>query len=159
MESEYSKKFNRQIWLLCFFLVTIIICAYYLIGKQSHSSSVSNNSLSLSDQQSHTKIEIPNVVIDLGKVKRHELIGYSFKLLNKGKYSLIIYDVKADCHCIVPELMKSPVAVKDSTVISVKYDSSQPGFFQKKIMVFSNAENSPHTLIMRGEVSNDVVIN
>lgn len=100
----------------------------------------------------HTKIRVENHLIDIGEIKKDSLALARFKLVNIGKTPLIINDARVGCHCTVVDWSKAPLASGDSTFITVRYDSSHPGFFLKKITVFSNALNSPTLLVFRGEI-------
>ncbi|MDF1546504.1 MAG: DUF1573 domain-containing protein [Bacteroidales bacterium] len=77
---------------------------------------------------------------------------YEFVYKNTGKVPLIIKRVDSSCGCTVPSWDKEPIAPNGKGKIVVKYDTNRIGSFIKSIKVFSNAENSPVELIIRGEV-------
>jgi len=77
---------------------------------------------------------------------------YEFIFKNTGKVPLIIKRVDSSCGCTTPEWSKTPVKPKGKGKIVVKYDTKRIGSFIKSIKVYSNAENSPVELIVRGEV-------
>lgn len=79
-------------------------------------------------------------------------ISYEFEFVNTGKNPLIISNVSTSCGCTTPEWTRQPVQSKERGVIKVKYDSSRIGNFSKTITVYSNAENSPVVLSIRGNV-------
>lgn len=75
-----------------------------------------------------------------------------FKFENPDETPLIIRDVKTSCGCAVPEWPQRPIKPGKPGKIEVKYDTSNPGFFKKKITVFFNGENSPAELTITGQV-------
>ena len=77
---------------------------------------------------------------------------YEFTFKNTGKQPLIIEKVQSSCGCTVPKWGKEPVLPKQKDVISVEYDSKKIGQFQKTVKIYSNAINSPVTLLIIGEV-------
>jgi len=77
---------------------------------------------------------------------------YEFVFKNTGKVPLIIKRVDSSCGCTTPEWSKAPIKPKGKGKIVVKYDTKRIGSFIKSIKVYSNAENSPVELIVRGEV-------
>lgn len=77
---------------------------------------------------------------------------YEFVFKNTGKVPLIIKRVDSSCGCTVPLWEKDPIKPKGKGKIVVKYDTKRIGSFMKTIKVFSNADNSPVELVIRGEV-------
>ncbi len=77
---------------------------------------------------------------------------YEFVFKNTGKSPLIINRVQSSCGCTVPKWGKEPVLPKAKGVIWVEYDSDKIGQFQKTVKIYSNAVNSPVTLLIIGAV-------
>lgn len=77
---------------------------------------------------------------------------YAFSFKNTGKTPLVIERVQSSCGCTVPEWDKKPVMPKGKGVIKVKYDTNKIGEFQKTVKIYSNAVNSPVTLLIMGGV-------
>ncbi len=79
-------------------------------------------------------------------------ISYDFEFVNTGKNPLIISNVSTSCGCTTPFYSREPVPSKGRGKITVKYDSARIGSFSKSITVYSNAENSPVVLSIKGTV-------
>ncbi|MCQ2253733.1 MAG: DUF1573 domain-containing protein [Bacteroidales bacterium] len=79
-------------------------------------------------------------------------ISYEFEFVNTGKNPLIISNVSTSCGCTTPDYSREPVPSKGRGKIHVKYDSNRIGSFSKSITVYSNAENSPVVLSIKGTV-------
>lgn len=91
---------------------------------------------------------------DYGKVRIGSAVNHIFVFTNQGDQPLIITKVVPSCGCQVASFTKEPVKPGEKGEINVKFDTkNRPiGFNLKQLTVFSNARNSPHTLILRGEI-------
>jgi len=89
---------------------------------------------------------------NFGKIWYQGEAIYEFTFKNTGKSPLVIEGVRSSCGCTVPEWGKTPVMPKEKGVIKVKYDTNKIGEFQKTVKIFSNAVNSPVTLLIMGVV-------
>jgi hypothetical protein len=76
-----------------------------------------------------------------------------FLYTNKGTVPLVISDVKSTCGCTIPSWTKAPVAPGTKGSIKVKYNTTLPGVFNKTIEVFSNANNSPVRITLKGKIN------
>ncbi|MFA5817161.1 MAG: DUF1573 domain-containing protein [Bacteroidales bacterium] len=76
-----------------------------------------------------------------------------FTYTNEGTKPLIITDVKSSCGCAVPSWTKEPVAPGQKGTIKIEYNTSLPGVFNKTVVVYSDANNSPVRLEIRGKVN------
>lgn len=70
-----------------------------------------------------------------------------FTITNTGNAPLIITLCKGSCGCTVPVWSKDPIAPGASTQITVKYDTSRPGPFNKQVTITSNAVNTPSKVV------------
>lgn len=132
--------------------IVILINGYRIIDRKWHLSNAKEGP----GREPLTEVEIPITLKDLGSIERNGLAEATFKIVNKGKAPLVIKNITVDCHCTLVTWNKAPVLPKDSTNIRIRYDSSQPGYFQKKAVVYLNANNSPVLLLIRGEVVVDL---
>jgi hypothetical protein len=76
-----------------------------------------------------------------------------FTYTNNSTKPLIITEVKSSCGCTVPTWTKEPVAPGQKGTISVVYNTTLPGPFNKTIEVISNAGNSPVRISIMGKVN------
>lgn len=89
---------------------------------------------------------------NFGRIWYQDKAVYEFTFKNTGKSPLIIEGVRSSCGCTVPEWSKAPVMPKGKSIIKVKYDTNKIGEFQKTVKIYSNAVNSPVTLLILGAV-------
>jgi hypothetical protein len=99
-----------------------------------------------------------NLVTDtynFGKIKKGEIVSYSFKFKNTGVIPLIIKDAIATCGCTVPEPPTKPIKPSEESEIRVVFNSAgKPiGAIEKAVNVTSNALNNPVQLRLVGEIT------
>ncbi|GHT67943.1 hypothetical protein AGMMS50239_32030 [Bacteroidia bacterium] len=75
-----------------------------------------------------------------------------FEFENISSVPFVIKDIKTNCGCTVPEWDRKPVAKGEKAKVTVEFAAMQKGVFSKRITVFSNAKDSPHTLTITGNV-------
>lgn len=105
--------------------------------------------------QEKPDIVFSNRTIDLGIISSEKtpLVSVNFVFSNKGKTSLVIYDVKASCGCTVPTWPKAPIKPNDKNLIKVDFDTNkQKGVFTKTIFVESNSNEDVVLLKLKGKV-------
>jgi hypothetical protein len=79
----------------------------------------------------------------------------NFDFTNKGTKDLVITDVKSSCGCTVPTWTKEPIKPGKKGTIELLYNTQLAGAFNKTVVVYSNANNSPVRLEIRGKVTAD----
>ena len=89
---------------------------------------------------------------DYGILEQGADASYEFVYKNTGKVPLIITKVKSSCGCTTPTWSKEPLKRGKKEVLLVKYDSKRLGFINKSVTVYSNAENSPVVISIKGKI-------
>ena len=97
---------------------------------------------------------LDSTYLDLGKVKKGQMVEVSFRFRNTGTSPLIIDNVTASCGCTVPEKPEKPYSPGEEGVIKAKFDSKnqQNGEHRKHVTVTSNTNPNVHDLNFRVEV-------
>ncbi len=105
-------------------------------------------------QQKEAKMSFEKEKHNFGAVKQDGgSVDYQFVFTNTGAKPIIIEDVKSSCGCTTPSWSKAPVAPGAKGDITASFNpDKRPGHFNKTITVTSNAENSPITLTVTGDV-------
>jgi hypothetical protein len=75
-----------------------------------------------------------------------------FEYTNSGDKPLIILSVDTSCGCTTPTYTKEPLMPGQTGQITVEYDTTREGVFNKTITITSTAANSPVMLSISGEV-------
>lgn len=92
-------------------------------------------------------------VIDYGKIAHKSKGEREFVFTNNGNKALLIKNATSTCGCTVPTFPKDSIQPGDKGVITVKYDTSRAGPFNKIITVTSNAsQGTTKTLLIKGDV-------
>ena len=129
--------------------VFIIVFAFLIYGCNPKSSASQQKITEL------TTLRIDTIDYWFGNVSKSDgPINHNFVIYNIGNNNLIINEVGGGCHCMTAVYTKSPIAPGDSVTISVTYDVSDPvGYFSRSIYVYSNSNNNPIALILRGTIT------
>jgi hypothetical protein len=98
------------------------------------------------------EITFVNVEHNYGTIEFDANGTCEFEFTNTGKGVVTLINVQASCGCTIPEWSKEPIKPGEKGKITVKYNTKNPGTFQKNISVFSNATVSPILLTIKGEV-------
>ena len=98
-------------------------------------------------------IRFEQTTLKLGKIKYGESDTYWFKFKNEGENPLILTSVMTSCGCVALSWPKAPIKSDQADSIKIMYNTRQEGTFSKSIRVYSNAENSPVFLRIKGQVS------
>ena len=72
---------------------------------------------------------------------------------NTGSKQLIISDCKGTCGCTVPKCPTSVIAPGEESQITITYDTSRVGKFNKTVSIKSNAVNHTMYIKLSGEVT------
>lgn len=75
----------------------------------------------------------------------------SFFISNIGEKPLVINEVVVSCGCMIVNYEKQPVLKGDSIKMKIDYNAEHPGYFEKTITIYCNAEGSPFKLKIKGE--------
>lgn len=104
-------------------------------------------------EMEHTKTtaEVSHATIDLGTFHWKEKQDTIVTLMNTGERPLVIHDIVTSCGCTVADYDKRPAQPGESIFINMSYMAEHPEHFNKTIVVYCNAEQSPFTLRITGD--------
>ena len=103
------------------------------------------------------KITTQHEVVDCGQVVFSKPVTAEFVLKNDGRKPLVINNVLKSCGCTEVDYPKTSIAAGESFVIKAVYDAKQMGTFTKQVCLYTNADEEPFILSMRGRVVGSVV--
>ena len=103
------------------------------------------------------KITTQHEVVDCGQVVFSKPVIAEFVLKNDGRKPLVINNVLKSCGCTEVDYPKTSIAAGESFVIKAVYDAKQMGTFTKQVCLYTNADEEPFILSMRGKVVGSVV--
>ena len=108
----------------------------------------------LKAQQKAPTISFEKEIHDFGTfLERDGNVSYQFTFTNTGSQPLVINKVRSSCGCTSPSWTKKPVMPAKKGFVKATFDpTNRPGPFNKSITIYSNAENSPIVLRIKGKV-------
>lgn len=93
------------------------------------------------------QIAFEQTVFNFDTIMQNGNAEHVFHFTNTGDAPLLITSAFSSCGCVVPEWTKDPIAPKSSGSVRVKYNTSKTGQFTKVIVVKSNDEETPKTVL------------
>ncbi|MFN4764480.1 DUF1573 domain-containing protein [Gillisia sp. Q332] len=108
--------------------------------------------LSTITAQDTAKFQFKSEVIDYGEIEKGADGLRVFEFTNTGNAPLIIENVYSSCGCTTPSWTKTAVAPGASGKIEVKYNTTIVGPIRRTITVYSNAEENPKAIKIKGRV-------
>ena len=127
------------------FCIILLISAFFVTAGCRSKPSVNAD-------QGISQIKFTETVYDYGNIDFGSDGKCEFTFVNTSKQPLIINNVRASCGCTSPEWPKDPLQPGEKGVISIKYNTTITGSFRKSITVYSNTEDSPINLFVKGNV-------
>ena len=97
-----------------------------------------------------TQVSVNQTELDFGNFPKEEKQERSFVLTNTGKGLLVIQDITTSCGCTKVEYSKEPVRPGETLEVKVIYEAEKAGYFRKIVTVYSNAEELPLRLTVKG---------
>ena len=97
-----------------------------------------------------TQVSVDQTELDLGSFPKEEKQECSFILSNTGKGLLVIQDIITSCGCTKVEYSKAPVRPGGALEVKVIYEAEQAEYFNKRITIYCNTEDSPLRLTIKG---------
>lgn len=93
------------------------------------------------------KIAFEETVFNFDTIMQNGNGEHVFRFTNTGDAPLLVTSAFSSCGCVVPEWPKEPIAPQANGSIKVKYNASKAGQFTKVIVVKSNDEGTPKTVL------------
>lgn len=101
-------------------------------------------------EQIVTKADVDKSFIQMGSFDWQEGQKATFTLKNTGNKVLVIQDIVTSCGCTTVSYSKEPVQPGKEVTLEVAYKAEHPGYFDKTVTVYCNAEDSPLKLRING---------
>ena len=88
-----------------------------------------------------------------GEVEEGSIVTHDFKFTNTGKAPLIISNAKSTCGCTVPQWPKEPIAVGETGVINVRFDTKgKKKYNTKPVFITANTHPAETRIFLIGSV-------
>lgn len=96
-------------------------------------------------------------VLDLGQVPFNQPVTAEFELVNKSDKDLSIVKSRSSCGCTTVDYPEKRIAQGEQVLVSATYDARQLGHFQKQVALYTDGEDEPLVLTLKGVVVDKVV--
>ncbi len=106
------------------------------------------------EETDKASISFESTVHDFGTIPYDSDGRCYFDFTNTSGVPLVINVVRTTCGCTKPEWPDKPVEPGEKGKIGITYNTKITGNFQKSITVYSNTQDSPAKLMIRGKVEN-----
>lgn len=113
----------------------------------------SNASDEFSEDKKQPQIAFKEKTHDYGTIEWDGDGLHEFEFENTGEQPLILNNVSSSCGCTVPKWPREPINAGEKGTIKVVYNTKRTGTFSKSVTVYSNAQNSPVVLKIKGKVA------
>lgn len=99
------------------------------------------------------KMEFEQPKFKYGEVEEGTIVTHDFAFTNTGKAPLIISNAKSTCGCTVPEWPKEPIAVGETGIINVRFDTKgKKKYNTKPVFITANTHPAETTIFLIGSV-------
>lgn len=137
-------------------LVLVLMMAVMISGityaQDANTKGTGENANTKETVSNSPHMEFDKVVHDYGTIVENSDGRCVFKITNTGREPLILTDIRSTCGCTVPRWERTPILPGQSSEIEVKYSTKRIGKIHKSVTVISNADNSPVSLKLKGEI-------
>jgi hypothetical protein len=89
---------------------------------------------------------------DFGEIRRGSTHTHVFEFKNLSDKPLTIDNVRTDCGCTASDWEEEPVKPNALGKITITFDATKVGYFQKKITVWIRGQKQAEKLTIEGEV-------
>ncbi len=128
--------------------ILVVLTAFTIILAFS----CNNQNTAEEDEATKPRIDFESTMHDFGTIPYQGDGRCYFEFTNDSEEELIVNTVRTTCGCTRPEWPEEPVKPGEKSRIGISYNTKIEGRFQKSITVYSNAENSPVKLFIKGNV-------
>ena len=93
---------------------------------------------------------------DFGTILWKQPASTTFTVTNRGNRPLVITYVSTDCGCTDAEWTQTAIAAGEVGQVTVTFDAGMLGRFHKYLGIYSNADEEPVYLALRGTVASEL---
>lgn len=103
------------------------------------------------------KIVTANTIVDCGQTVYQSPATAEFEVINKGNRPTRITDIRMSCGCTDVEYPKGTIPADSKFIVRVTYDAQTMGRYDKLVDIYTEGNDEPLLLRMRGQVVREIV--
>jgi|TARA_B110000444_G_C18846830_1_gene602536 hypothetical protein len=141
------------------FVIAFIISFALTSCDNDPSKKIKSENVDKSQERINTVFEYPTIKFDktnhdFGEIRDGDVVETVFTFTNSGDSDLKILNASGSCGCTVPEYPRdTPIRPGESSVIKVKFDSSnKPGMQRKTVTLVTNTSKGKEMLNIKAFV-------
>jgi hypothetical protein len=141
------------------FVTAFIISFASTSCENDPSKKIKSENVDKSQERINTVFEYPTIKFDktnhdFGEIRDGDVVETVFTFTNSGDSDLKILNASGSCGCTVPEYPRdTPIRPGESSVIKVKFDSSnKPGMQRKTVTLVTNTSKGKEMLNIKAFV-------
>jgi hypothetical protein len=147
----------KKLILLAFIFVGTMGCDESSNQDSNSGTNIINNPSTASGVEQENKLPVmtfDEIRYEFGQIMQGEFVEHKFEFTNTGDADLMVYDVRAECGCTVPnDWPKQAVKPGERASVSVKFDSSdKEGNQVKRLTITANTYPVDNVVALAGEV-------
>ena len=101
-------------------------------------------------------VEVRSDVINVGQVVFNQPVTAEYEMKNNSSDMLHIRDVKTSCGCTEVAYPLQGIPAGQSFTIHATYDARQMGHFEKMVGIYTDVDNEPIMLTLKGVVVSEI---
>ena len=137
--------------LFCF--VLIVFATTSVFAQKKLLKKVGTNLSEATQSRGVQTIAFEEETFQFGSIKQNDIVKHEFKFTNKGKKPLEILNCTASCGCTTPDYPFMPIAVGETAMITVTFNSTHKVGHQKpSVTVVTNGQPKVSKIYMEGIV-------
>ena len=103
------------------------------------------------------KMEAVSKIVDCGQSVYKSPATAEFEIKNKGNHATRIVDVRMSCGCTDVEFPREEIPAGSKFTVRVTYDAKTMGRYDKLVALYTEGNEKPVVLRMRGQVVREIV--
>ena len=129
--------------------IFIVLSLTFLLIS-GHSYAQSGDSNQQTPELAKSDVSFKETIFNFKTVDFNSDVSHSFIFTNTSHAPVSINRVTPSCGCTTTDYTKGPIMPAKTGFVSIKYDSTRPGYFSKSVTVVIGEES--YTLIFLGTV-------
>jgi len=92
---------------------------------------------------------------DFGDLLQGQSATFDFRFKNISDQPIVIQNVRPDCGCTAPNWENAPTFPDSTGTLSITFDATKKGYFNKKVKVFFSGQRKGEKLYVEGWVEGE----
>jgi hypothetical protein len=145
------KKLFTVICFLAFSLLANAQTSVTKVSKKNKTATTKSLTTQVAAENPLESLTLKETEFDFGKIPQGKPVTHIFEFTNTGTAPFALDNVQASCGCTTPVWNRDTIAVGQTAVINIGYNSANDGPFTKPVTITYNGTQTKQ-IIIKGEV-------